>query len=215
MTDNPPQFEAKTLREALKKAADYYQTLPSSLDYHILEQESRGLWGRRVTRVKIDAHPKPQRADRREPLIRELERFLRTLLRLMRLELNIDIKTTNQRIDINLFGRDRHILLARKGECLDSLQFLLYRIFLQNQKEKKILKFDSEGFRSSREEELRNLALKSADLVKNSRKPCTLDPMNPYERRLIHLALKDDKEVSTKSEGEGFIKQVTILPTRG
>lgn len=215
MTDNPPHFEAKTLREALKKAADYYETVPSCLDYHILEQESRGLWGKRATRVKIDAQPKPHPADRREPIIRELERFLRTLLGLMRLELNIDIKTTNQRIDINLFGRDRHILLARKGECLDSLQFLLYRVFLQNREEKKILRLDSEGFRSSREEELRNLALKSAALVKNSHKPCTLDPMNPYERRLIHLTLKDDNEVTTKSEGEGFIKQVTILPTRG
>ncbi len=214
MTNNQPQFEAKTLREALKQAAEYYQTIPSSLDYQILAQESRGLWGRRVTRVKITAHPKLQRADRREPFIRELETFLRNLLRLMRLELNIDIKTTNQRIDINLYGRDRYILLARKGECLDSLQFILFRIFLQNQEEKKILRLDSEGFRSSREEEMRRLALKTAALVKESGKPYTLEPMNPYERRLIHLALKDHKEVTTMSEGEGFIKRVTILPTR-
>lgn len=215
MTDNQSQFEAKTLREALKKAAEYYQTLPSSLDYQILEQESRGLWGRRVTRVKIAAHPKLQPADRREPLSRELERFLRQLLRLMRLELNMDIKATDRRIDINLYGRDRYILLDRKGACLDSLQFLLYRMFLQNQKEKKILRLDSEGYRSSCEEELRSLALKSAALVEESRKPYTLEPMNPYERRLIHLALKDHKEVTTRSEGEGFIKRVTILPTRG
>ncbi len=214
MTDNQPQFEAKTLREALKQAAEYYQTIPSSLDYQILEQESRGLWGRRVTRVKITAHPKLQPADRREPFIRELEGFLRSLLRLTRLELNIDIKTTNRRIDINLYGRDRYILLARKGECLDSLQFLLYRIFLQNQQEKKILRLDSEGFRSDREDELRSLALKSADIVRESGKPLTLQPMNPYERRLIHLALKEHREVTTRSEGEGFIKRVTILPTR-
>jgi len=215
MSDNSSQFEAKTVREALKKAAEYYQTIPSSLDYQIIEQESRGLWGRRVTRVKITAQPKPQPTDRREPIIRELENFLRTLLRLMRLELIIDIKATNQRIDINLYGKDRHILLARKGECLDSLQFLLYRIYLQNQKERRVLRLDSEGYRASHEEELRNLALKSAALVKESRKPCTLDPMSPYERRLIHLALKDDREVTTRSEGEGFIKRVTILSTRG
>jgi len=214
MTDNQFQFEAKTLREALKKAAEYYQTLPSSLDYQIIEQESKGLWGRRVTRVKITAQPKPQPSDRRQPLIKEIESFLLTILRLIRLELNIDIKSTNQGIDINLYGKDRHIILAQKGEFLDSLQFLLYRIFLQNQTEQKNLRLDSEGFRSSREEELHSLALKSAALVKQSGKPCTLDPMNPYERRLIHLTLKDDKEVSTSSEGEGFIKQVTILPTR-
>ncbi|MFB0519776.1 MAG: protein jag [Acidobacteriota bacterium] len=214
MTNNQPQFEGKTLREALKKAAEYYQTIPSSLDYQILEQESRGLWGRRVTRVKISAHPKFQRADRREPLIRELEDFLRNLLRLTRLELNIDIKTTDRRIDINLYGRDRYILLARKGECLNSLQFILYRIFLQNQQEKKILRLDSEGFRTDREKELRSLALKTAALVTESRKPYTMEPMNPYERRLIHLALKEHREVTTMSEGEGFIKRVTILPTR-
>ena len=214
MTNNQPQFEGKTLREALKKAAEHYQTIPSSLDYQILEQESRGLWGRRVTRVKISAHPKFQPADRREPLISELEGFLNNLLRLMRLELKIDIKTTDRRIDINLYGRDRYILLAQKGECLNSLQFLLYRIFLQNQKEKKILRLDSEGFRSDREEELRSLALKTAALVTESRKPYTMEPMNPYERRLIHLALKEHREVTTVSEGEGFIKRVTIHPTR-
>ena len=215
MTDNQSQFEAKTLREALKKAAEHYQTIPSSLDYQILEQESRGLWGRRVTKVKIAAQPKRQPSDRREPIIKELERFIHVFLRLTRLELNIDIKSTNQRIDINLYGKDRHIILARKGEFLDSLQFLLYRIFIQNREEEKVLMLDSEGFRFSREQELQSLALKSADLAKQSHKPYTLDPMNPYERRLIHLALKDNREVTTSSKGEGFIKRVTIHPNKG
>jgi spoIIIJ-associated protein len=134
------------------------------------------------------------------------------ILRHAHLSVSVTVVQDQARTVFNIEGQDRNILLAKKGAALTAIQYLVNKI-IYNKKEKPNKIFvDSLGYRVSREEELREIALLSAEKVRATKKEYTLNPMNPYERRLIHLALKDEKDITTVSRGEGFIKQVSIIP---
>lgn len=129
------------------------------------------------------------------------------------IQFNIDLMPVQDqsRLIFNLDGPDRNLLLVRKGSVLTSIQYLVNKIFLGREGMSQRIFVDSLGYRISREEELREIALMSADKVRSTKREYKLSPMNPYERRLIHVALKDDEDVTTISRGEGFIKCVSII----
>lgn len=146
------------------------------------------------------------------PAEREAFKFVVDTLRRMRMRLAVNPVQDQSRLVFNIVGPDRNIFLTKKGAALTALQYLVNKIFMNRGEATQKIFIDSQGYRVAREEELREIALRSADKVRKSQKEYCLTPMNPYERRLIHLALKDDGEVVTVSRGEGFIKQVSILP---
>lgn len=121
---------------------------------------------------------------------------------------------SDKKIYVNIMAEDdAAIIIGRKGSTLDSIQFIVSLIAL------KILGEDSEyhvlvdvaGYRNKREETLKDLALYTASQVKRYKKPKTLEPMNPYERRIVHLALQNDNEIETKSDGDGIYKKVRVF----
>lgn len=117
-------------------------------------------------------------------------------------------------IVIDIIGKDLGILIGRRGETLSALQLIVNLIVGRHIKEWARVVVDVEGYRSRREEVLRNLALRMAERVRNTRVPLTLEAMPPHERRIIHLALKDNPYVTTQSFGEGEERRVTIFPRR-
>ena len=115
---------------------------------------------------------------------------------------------------IEMSGDNMGILIGKRGQTLDSLQYLTNRVANKSQDGYVRVKLDTEDYRKSRKQTLENLAKNIAYKVKRSRKPISLEPMNPYERRIIHSALQADDRVSTHSEGEEPYRRVVVTPNR-
>lgn len=142
---------------------------------------------------------------------RYLAEFLSRFVDSSPFDIHCHVTDEDERIRVEIEGPDREMFLERRGEGLLSLQVLLGRIAAQGGISRPVF-VDSEGFRQGREEEIAEIAILAAERVKKMKEPQKLRPMDPYERRLVHLALKDDPEVETLSEGEGFEKRVVIHP---
>ena len=131
----------------------------------------------------------------------------------MKVETNvaIDFKEEENLMNIDLSGPDMGILIGKRGQTLDSLQYLI-SLFVNRESESYIrVKLDTENYRERRKATLEKLAKKIAYSVKRSKKTVSLEPMNPYERRVIHSTLQNDKYVYTKSEGEEPYRRVVIM----
>src|SRR5215471_19426905 len=150
--------------------------------------------------------PSPEGA---EGEIRKLAEFLGKFVESSPFEIHCHVRDDEERISVEVEGPDREMFRERRGEGLIALQVLLRRVAVQQGISKPIF-VDSEGLRESREEEIAEIATLAADKVRKLREPHRMRPMDPYERRLVHLALKDDPEVETVSEGDGFEKSVVI-----
>ena len=140
--------------------------------------------------------------------------FLNKVFDAMGLEVNIDVKTEDNEMNIELSGDEMGVLIGKRGQTLDSLQYLTSLVVNKGNKEYIRVKVDTENYRERRKETLENLAKNLAYRVKRTKRPVTLEPMNPYERRIIHSALQNDKYVTTQSEGEEPFRKVVIKPVK-
>ena len=136
--------------------------------------------------------------------------FLEKVFNAMNMQVNIDAKQEGNEINIELSGDDMGVLIGKRGQTLDSLQYLTSLVVNKGTSESIRVKVDTEDYRKRRKETLENLAKNLAYKVKRTKKPVSLEPMNPYERRVIHSALQNDKYVSTHSEGEEPYRKVVI-----
>lgn len=150
-----------------------------------------------------------------ENTISACEMFLKDVLNIM----GMDVKLTSSideegALNIDMEGKNMGILIGKRGQTLDSLQYLTNRIANKSQEDYVRVKLDTENYRQRRKETLENLARNIAYKVKRTKKQVSLEPMNPYERRVIHSALQSDKYVSTHSEGEEPYRRVVITLAR-
>ena len=131
------------------------------------------------------------------------------------MDMNVDITATYDELMgelyVNLTGDDMGVLIGKRGQTLDSLQYLTGQVINKHGRNYVRVKLDTENYRERRKEALETLAHNMASKVKRTRKPMVLEPMNPYERRIIHSALQDEKEVTTKSEGEEPYRHVVVV----
>ena len=143
--------------------------------------------------------------------IEAVEDFLKNTMKAMDME--VELKTEIDQdgaLCVDMSGEHMGILIGKRGQTLDSLQFLANRVANKHQEGYVRVKLDTENFRARREETLRHLAKNIAHKVKRNRRPVALEPMNPYERRIIHSALQSDPYVMTHSEGEEPFRKVVI-----
>jgi spoIIIJ-associated protein len=141
----------------------------------------------------------------------DVERLAGRILGGLGLDVRVKASDTEDAIQVDLTGNDREYLLSRRGEGLSALQYLLNRIIYRGRRGKKI-QVDCDGFRKLREEEIVEIAVRSAEKAKARGEECLLNPLNPYERRLVHLALAEIGGVETRSVGDGFLKRIAIVP---
>ena len=151
-----------------------------------------------------------------ENTIQMCEKFIYDVLKTMNME---DVKVTSQideegALSINMDGKNMGILIGKRGQTLDSLQYLTNRVANKAQSGYVRVKLDTEDYRRRRKETLKNLAKNIASKVKRTRHAVSLEPMNPYERRIIHSALQSDPAVSTHSEGEEPYRRVVVTLNR-
>jgi|SRR5688572_17983326 len=142
----------------------------------------------------------------------ELRELTETFLRAMKLSLDMEVSEQDDCYRIDLRGADSYLLQERQGNVLEALQILLAKVAETRLGLDKRVVVDCEGFRQGRDQELIDLALSAADKVRRSGQPVELAPMNPYERRLVHLAIADEAGVATESQGDGFLKRILITP---
>ena len=143
--------------------------------------------------------------------IKAVEDFLKNTMKAMDME--VELKTEIDQdgaLCVDMSGEHMGILIGKRGQTLDSLQYLANRVANKHQESYVRVKLDTENYRARREETLRHLAKNIAHKVKRNRRPVALEPMNPYERRIIHSALQSDPYVMTHSEGEEPFRKVVI-----
>ena len=137
--------------------------------------------------------------------------FLKDTLKAMNMEVEITLDIDEDgSLSVNMVGPNMGILIGKRGQTLDSLQYLANRVANKHQSGYVRVKLDTENYRARREETLKHLAKNIAHKVKRNRRPVALEPMNPYERRIIHSALQNDAYVTTHSEGEEPYRKVVV-----
>lgn len=169
--------------------------------------------------VKEEAAPeteeKAKPAEVEPQTITAVERFIKDTLSAMNMEVEISSEVDpDGALCVNMKGEHMGILIGKRGQTLDSLQYLANRVANKHQESYVRVKLDTENYRARREETLRHLAKNIAHKVKRTRRPVSLEPMNPYERRIIHSALQSDPYVTTHSEGEDPYRKVVVTLKR-
>ena len=199
------EMTGKTVEEALKHALDELKLTKDKVDVEVIDEGSKGLFnliGAKPAKVKVTA--KPDSLD-------DAKTFLVSVLNSMDINADIDIKEENDIIKINLKGPKMGLVIGYRGETLDSLQYLVSLVVNKNHENPyKRVVLDAENYRHKREETLIRVAQKTAYKVKKSGRPYKLEPMNPYERRIIHSALQEYTDINTYSEGEEPFRRIVI-----
>lgn len=199
------EFSAKTVDDALTEALVKLEITSDQIEYEVIEKGSSGFLG-------IGSKPAIIRAKKKFSLVGCVTEFLEDLFRAMGIVVRMDVQYDEEdsSIDIDLSGENMGLLIGKRGQTLDSLQFLVGTM-INNYSEKYIrVKLDTENYRKRRKETLENLAKNIAYKVKRTKRSVSLEPMNPYERRVIHATLQNDKYVSTYSEGEEPYRRVVV-----
>ncbi|MCR5701528.1 MAG: protein jag [Lachnospiraceae bacterium] len=150
--------------------------------------------------------------ENKDEIIKNTYAYLEELFKAMDIDtkVTVDFDDSNNSMNINLEGPEMGILIGKRGQTLDALQYLISLFVNKESKAYIRVKLDTENYRARRKDTLENLAKNLAFKVKRSRRSVTLEPMNPYERRIIHSALQNDKYVATRSEGEEPYRKVVI-----
>ena len=204
------QVSAKTVDDAITKALVQLEVTSDKLEYEVVEKGSSGILG------LFNSKPAIIKARRKRTFVDDARQFLEDMFEAMKMAVNIDIDYDEQEktVDIDLTGSDMGVLIGKRGQTLDSIQYLVSLVINRNSEEYLRVKLDTENYRQRRKETLETLAKNIAYKVKRTKKPVSLEPMNPYERRIIHSALQSDKYVMTKSEGEEPFRHVVVTMTK-
>lgn len=230
------EVTGKTVEEALINASLQLGTSSDNLEYEVIEKGSNGFLGMFNKPAKILVSRKTEAEEdeiniKKETVKEEktvetakkevvadngaveakVRKFLNDIFATMGLEVTIEMTINDDdSIDINLVGGDMGVLIGKRGQTLDSLQYLVSLVANKEGGKYYRVKLDTENYRERRKATLESLAKNIAYKVKRTRRPVSLEPMNPYERRIIHSALQNDKYVATRSEGEEPFRHVVV-----
>jgi len=198
--------ESDTVEKAVSTALEELKADINEVNIDILQNPSNGFLGlmAKDAKVKVSIVNGPKE---------KASNFLDLLLKKMNIDCNYDIEFDNDTLDIvvnDIEGNDKGILIGKRGKNLDSLQYVLSLIINKERNNYVRTIVDIDGYRDKREKTLERLALKKADKCKYYKKKIKLEPMNPYERRIIHSALQSEKDIITYSEGEDPYRRVVI-----
>lgn len=205
MPNQTVEKKGKSVDEAIKAALDELGCDIDDVSVEILEEPSKrllGIIGNRPAVVKVSIIEKPQN---------EALRVVEELLQKMKIEYQIDsVEWDNNITRINIVGKDMGLLIGRKGETLNALQFIAGLIINRKRDQKMRIILDVEDYRKKREQSLEALALRLSEKVKQTQKNVIMRPMNPQERRIVHTILQEDPQLVTYSLGEEPNRKVVI-----
>ncbi|MBQ7972432.1 MAG: protein jag [Lachnospiraceae bacterium] len=202
------EFTAKTVADAITEACQHFTVVSDHLDYVVVEEGSTGFLGIAAKKAVIKARV----LEVEESIEEKAKNFLNDVLGAMEITAVIDAKydENEKTLEVVLNGENMGVLIGKRGQTLDSLQYLVSLVVNKGTSEYIRVKVDTENYRERRKLTLENLAKNIAFKVKRTKRSVSLEPMNPYERRIIHSALQNDKYVTTHSEGEEPYRKVVV-----
>jgi len=206
------EYSAKTVEEATAAALTEMNLTEDKAEIEVIEKESAGFLG------LFNNKPAKIRIRKKVVEITDIAKeFLSNVLQAMEIEAEVKVNnnTETETLEVQIIGDDMGILIGKRGQTLDSLQYLVSLVVNKESDNYLKVKLDTENYRERREETLKNLAKNIASKVKKTHRAVTLEPMNPYERRIIHSALQEDKFVETHSEGDEPYRKVVVTPKKG
>ncbi len=222
------EFIAKTVEEAKRKAVIEFGVTEEELDIEILEKESKGLlglFGGRDAKIRVELKEKPEEIieelsfeenisniiENEEDPVELANRVLRKILDKIYVNCEIETKLENNSLNIELIGENMALVIGKRGKTLDSLSYIISVIVNNNRKKFLPVRIDTQNYRKKREESLKKLARNMASKAKRLRKDIILNPMNSYERRIIHTELQSIRSVKTRSEGKEPNRKIIIF----
>lgn len=199
------EISAKNVDDAITQATVQLGITSDQLEYEVLDKGSTGFLGIGSKNAVIKARKKFS-------IDENVVEFLSSIFEAMRMEVEILVAVNEEEhiIEVELKGDDMGILIGKRGQTLDSLQYLTNLAINKHSDEYYKVKIDTEDYRKRRKETLENLAKNIAYKVKRTKRPVSLEPMNPFERRIIHSALQNDRYVTTHSEGDEPYRHVVV-----
>ena len=203
------EFSSRTVDSALTEATIQLGTTSDQIEYEIIEKGSTGILGFGIKPAIIKVRKKYSPEEDAKSFLQNV-----TLAMGMAVEVVVKMDEENHCMDIDLSGDEMGVLIGKRGQTLDALQYLTNLAVNKNAEEYFKIKVDTEDYRKRRKDTLEGLAKNIAFKVKRTKKSVALEPMNPYERRIIHSALQGDRYVSTHSEGEDPFRHVVIALKR-
>ena len=202
------EYKGKNVDEAITNACVDLGITTEKLEYEVIEKGGSGFLG-------IGSKPAIIKAKKKESVEEIAREFLNKVFEAMELTVKLDINVEENEkeniVNIDIIGEDMGILIGKRGQTLDSLQYLVSLVINKESDKFSRVKLDTENYRERRKATLENLAKNISLKVKRIKRPVALEPMNPYERRIIHSALQNDKFCTTKSEGEEPFRHVVVV----
>jgi spoIIIJ-associated protein len=199
------EFSAKTVDDAITEACKEFGVASDKLDYEVVNEGSTGFLGIGSKEAVIKAKIKSSIIDNAKTFLNEVFAAMNMVV-----VINAEFDADNKEMVIDLSGDDMGVLIGKRGQTLDSLQYLTSLVVNKGEEDYIRVKVDTENYRKRRQDTLENLAKNIAFKVKRTKRSVSLEPMNPYERRIIHSALQNDKFVTTHSEGEEPFRHVVV-----
>lgn len=198
------EVSAKTVDDAITEASIKLGTTSDKIEVEVIEKGSTGFLGIKSKPAIIKA--------RKNDTVDNIREFLENVFSAMNMEVTIDIKKAedDKVYEVELSGKEMGLLIGKRGQTLDSLQYLTNLAVNKHSDGYIKVKLDTEDYRQRRKDTLENLAKNIAYKVKRTKRPVSLEPMNPFERRVIHSALQGDRYVETHSEGEEPFRHVVV-----
>lgn len=227
---------AKTVDDAVTEALLDLMVTRDDVEIEIIEKGSKGFLGIGAKDAKVKVTVKEKESvfeqleiekpsinieDLKEQLeevtekvdpVQVAETFLTDVLKKMDIEAEIETNVTKDHIKMNVSGNKMGLLIGKRGETLDSLQYLVNLVVNKNTEKYTRVVLDTENYRQRREETLKKLAFRLAKKASQTKERIVLEPMNPYDRRIIHSALQNSKTVKTYSEGKEPYRKIVIIP---
>ena len=234
------EFKGKTKNDAITEACRHFSIPSDKLDYEVVDEGKTGFLGMGARPAIVRARVKEEEKESQPESVKteetpvvasvaaasaaiediEVEAVSKKILTDIFAAMGIGVEIaavydeSQRTLEVDLSGDEMGVLIGKRGQTLDSLQYLISLVVNKGTNEYIRVKVDTENYRQRRKETLENLAKNIAYKVKRTRRPVSLEPMNPYERRIIHSALQNDRYVTTHSEGDEPFRRVVVTPKR-
>lgn len=226
----PIEKEAKSAEEAIEEICKELGKEREELEFEVIEEKSRGILGlMRNKRVKVRARIKGAQKDQEKGHEKEHEKetqeagadalaYAKTVLERIIAGITVPAQVEGRveegTIYLNIRGDGSGLLIGRHGQTLDAIQYIVGRMVGKQLGEKRMVVVDTERYRERRRENLEQLSRRMGEKAKSIGRAVSLQPMNASDRRIVHLALKHDREIETRSEGEGGLRSIKIIPRK-
>jgi len=220
----PIEKEAKSVEEAIEKICTELGKEREELEFEVIEEKPRalfGLMGNKRVRVRArlkEVQPEQEKGQGAQEAGNDALTYAKTVLERIiagiTVPSQVEGRADAETIYLNIKGDGSGLLIGRHGQTLDAIQYIVGRMVGKWLGEKRVIVIDTERYRERRRENLERLSRHMGEKAKSTGRAVSLEPMSASDRRIVHLALKHDREVETRSEGEGSMKSIKIIPRK-